>query len=201
MPTSAPARALLAFHRGAGLRVALRASIVAVCVLIFVGGSSPNLAYTVYRFVLGVASTEAGPGSLQLLVLVGLALAAQAEARVRTGVKGWLLTLPAEGVDHRRALQGSLVLAQLPVLVAGLLCALAAALGYRAPLSPAKLVALPLVVAAVAAAVVPSAGGAAARPLALGAALLASLAAWWGIAASVLALAAADRVAGPVQLG
>ncbi|HLL48473.1 MAG TPA: hypothetical protein VK399_17355, partial [Longimicrobiaceae bacterium] len=67
MTLSEPTRALLAFHRGAGLRVALRASIIGVCLVLFVGGSSPDLAYTIRRFVLGVASTAAGPGALQLL--------------------------------------------------------------------------------------------------------------------------------------
>ncbi len=193
-------RALLAFHRGAGLRVALRASIVGVCLVVFVGGSSPDLAYTLYRFVLGVSSTAAGPGALQLLALLGLGLATGAAARIRVGIKGWLLTLPASGVDHRRALWGALVLAQLPVLAAGALCALATLLGYREPLSPAKLVGLPLAVAGLAAAAVPSARGAAARPMALGAALLASLAAWWGLAAAAALLLAADRVAGPIRL-
>ena len=142
MSPSPSTRALLAFHRGAGLRVALRASIMGVCLVVFVGGSSPDLAYTVYRFVLGVSSTAAGPGALQLLALLGLGLATGAAARVRVGVKGWLLTLPASGVDHRRSLWGALVLAQLPVLVAGALCALATLLGYREPLSPAKLLGL-----------------------------------------------------------
>lgn len=200
MSLAEPTRALLVFHRGAGLRVALRASIVGVCVALFVGGSSPDLAYTIYRFVLGVASTAAGPGALQLLALLGLGLAVRAEARIRVGVKGWLLTLPASGVDHRRALWGALVLAQLPVLVTGALCALVAALGYREPLSAAKLLGLPLAVAGMAAAAVPSARGVFARPAALAAALLATLAAWWGIAASVALLVVADRVAGPIRL-
>ncbi|HEU0076314.1 MAG TPA: hypothetical protein VFQ76_01620, partial [Longimicrobiaceae bacterium] len=81
MSLSRSTRALLAFHRGAGLRVALRASIIGVCLVVFVGGSSPDLAYTVYRFVLGVASTSAGPGALQLLARLGRGLAARAEAR------------------------------------------------------------------------------------------------------------------------
>lgn len=200
MSLSGSTRALLAFHRGAGLRVALRASIIGVCVVLFVFGSSPDLAYTIYRFVLGVASTAAGPGSLQVLALLGLGLAVQAESRIRLGVKGWLLTLPASGTDHRRALWGALVLAQLPVLATGALCALAAGLGYREPLSPAKLLGLPLAVAAVAAAAVPSARGVLARPAALAAALLATLAAWWGIAAAAALLVAADRVAGPIRL-
>jgi hypothetical protein len=200
LPHAESTRALLAFHRGAGLRVALRASIIGVCVVLFVFGSSPNLAYTVYRFVLGVASTAAGPGSLQVLALLGFGLAVQAESRIRLGVKGWLLTLPASGTDHRRALWGALVLAQLPVLVTGLLCALVTVLGYREPLSPAKLVGLPLAVAGLAAAAVPSARGRVARPLALAAALLATLAAWWGVAAAAAALVAADRLAGPVRI-
>ncbi|HEV2734516.1 MAG TPA: hypothetical protein VGV85_06735 [Longimicrobiaceae bacterium] len=165
MSRAEPTRALLAFHRGAGLRVALRASIIGVCVVLFVGGSSPDLAYTLFRFVLGVASTAAGSGSLQLLALLALGLAVRAEARIRVGVKGWLLTLPACGTDHRRTLWGALVLAQLPVLVTGALCALATVLGYREPLSPAA---------------VPSARGVFARPVALGIALLATLAAGWG---------------------
>jgi hypothetical protein len=198
LPHAESTRALLAFHRGAGLRVALRASIIGVCVVLFVFGSSPNLAYTVFRFVLGVASTAAGPGSLQVLALLGLGLAVQAEARIRLGVRGWLLTLPASGTDHRRALWGALLLAQLPVLVTGLLCALVTVLGYREPLSPAKLVGL--AVAGLAAAAVPSARGRVARPLALAAALLATLAAWWGIAAAAAALVAADRLAGPVRI-
>jgi hypothetical protein len=197
---SEPTRALLAFHRGAGLRVALRASIVGVCLILFVGGSSPDLAYTIYRFVLGVASTAAGPDALQFLVLLALGLATRAEARIRVGVKGWLLTLPASGTDHRRALWGALVLAQLPVLATGVLCALVAALGYREPLSPAKLLGLPLGVAGVAAAAVPSTRGVFARPVALAAALLATIAAWWGITASVALLVVADRAAGPIRL-
>ncbi len=200
MSLPAPTRALLAFHRGAGLRVALRASIIGVCLVLFVGGSSPDLAYTIRRFVLGVASTAAGPGALQLLVFLALGLATRAEARIRVGVKGWLLTLPASGTDHRRALWGALVLAQLPVLATGVLCAVVAALGYREPLSPAKLLGLPLAVAGVAAAAVASARGVLARPAALAAALLATLAAWWGVAASAALLVVADRVAGPIRL-
>ncbi len=200
MSLSRPTRALLAFHRGAGLRVALRASIIGVCVVLFVFGSSPDLAYTIYRFVLGVASTAAGPGPLQALALLGLGLAVQAESRIRLGVKGWLLTLPASGMDHRRALWGALVLAQLPVLATGALCALVTVLGYREPLSPEKLLGLPLAVVGIAAAAVPSARGVLARPAALAAALLATLAAWWGIAAAAALLVAADRVAGPIRL-
>ncbi len=199
MPVSDSSRALLAFHRGAGLRVALRASIVVVCSLVFVFGSAPEILYTLYRFVLGVASAAAGPDALRGLALVGLGLAVPAAARVRLGTAGWLRTLPASGDDHRRGTWAALALAQLPVLVAGALCAVLTVAVYRAPLAPAKLAGLPLAVAATSAALVPSARGWAARPLALGAAFLATLGTGWGVAGAVLGLLLADRAAGPIR--
>ncbi|HYD54980.1 MAG TPA: hypothetical protein VEA99_20255 [Gemmatimonadaceae bacterium] len=185
-------------HLRAGTRAALRASAVAVAGVIFVLGSAPDPGYTFLQLVLGSVGTRPGLGPRAWIAIGALGFAATAARRVTLGVATWMRSLPASADDTRRGAWLACTVATLPLAVY-LIGAVALALAVaRAPLSPARLATLPLVLLA---------GSAAAlqvqRPaarLAAAAALVASAhGSWLGLVASAALLLAWDRTAGGVR--
>jgi hypothetical protein len=187
-------RALLRFHRGGAVRVALRASTLTVAVLIFGFGMAPEPASTLRSAVLAVVGRYAPPDARGFLAAVALSFALAAVPRVTLGAHGWLRSLPVRAHTAWRGAVGALCVAQLPVTIAVLLALPLTLAVYQRPLGAVKLAGLALLLPAAAVTALPVT-----RPAvrALGAVALAAVVPgrWDGVAVAVLALAAADRVA------
>ncbi|HKG94754.1 MAG TPA: hypothetical protein VKA84_22765 [Gemmatimonadaceae bacterium] len=188
--------ALFRFHAAAGARAALRNAALGFSIVVFVAGMSPDPLYVLWRFSLGVAAAGEGSGARVLLGLVMLGLATQAVPKLVLRLGGWMRSLPADGVTHRRAVTLALLVPQAPALAVAVLCALLTATVYDAALSASKLLALPAMMLGVAAAAAPARRHPPAAALPLAAAYLAALGGWLALAAALALLALHDRVAG-----
>jgi hypothetical protein len=147
---------LVRFHWAAGARVALRANAVVLGVVVFVFGSAPDGLATLRNFVLGVVAREHGGASRGVFAAIALAFAGTAAPRVLLGASGWMRSLPVEARASWRAAVIALCMAQLAVATFVPICVLAAAFVYHAEVSPAKVASLAVMIAAVAAAALPS---------------------------------------------
>src|SRR4051812_44244800 len=144
--------ALVRFHWAAGARIALRANAIVLGLVVFVFGSAPDGLATLRAFMLGVVSPGRGIGSRAVLAVIALAFAGRVVPRIFLGTPGWMRSLPIDARRSWGASVGPACISQLAVPPFIPICALAAVLVYRAPLSPAKIIALPILIAAVAAA-------------------------------------------------
>lgn len=192
--------ALFRFHAAGGARVASRNAIVTVCAILVVLGSAPDPLILLRRLALGVASSGAGSGPLIGLVVIAAALAREAIPRLTLGLGGWARALPADGVQHRRAVTAGLLIVQVPLAAAVLLAAALTVALYRAPLSWPKLLGSPLALLAAGAALVPSRRWLIAGPAFVLAAWLACTGEWVMLVASVALFIAADMTAGALRL-
>ena len=147
-------RALVRFHMAAGARVALRANAVVAAVFVFVFGSAPDGLATLRALVLGTVSSAGSWGVLAIFAGICLALASAALPRVMLGLSGWMRSLPASRVENRIAAILTLAATQLFSVAWTALAAVLTLALYHAPLSVAKLLAIPGIIAAVAAFVV-----------------------------------------------
>lgn len=183
------------FHATAGARVALRNSALGLAVVVFVIGMAPEPVALLRALAVGTAAAGAPPTALYLIALLGLALTRQAQPQVAAGRMGWLRSLPASAGAQRRAVTAALVVVQAPALLFALCCAAGVALAPGMRLSAVKLVAL--VPIAVGAAIT---GTVRRKPLVvimcIAAVVLAASGGAPGLAASIIPLAAADRLAG-----
>jgi hypothetical protein len=148
--------ALLRFHWAAGARVALRANAVVLGVIVFVFGSAPDGLATLRGFVLGVVAREHGGASRGVLAAIAFAFAGTAVPRVLLGASGWMRSLPVDARASWRAAVAALCVAQLAVATFIPISVSLAVVVYHADLSPAKIVALPVMIVAVAATALPS---------------------------------------------
>lgn len=190
-----PVGATTRFHAMAGARVALRNSALGMAVVVFVIGMSPEPVVLLRALAVGTAAAGAPSAAHYLIALLGLALTRQAQPQVSAGRTGWLRSLPVSAGAQRRAVTAALVLVQAPALLFALGCAFGVALAPGLRLSAVKLLALlPIAVAAA------MAGAARRRLLVLiacvAAVVLAASGGAPGLVASVIPLAAADRLAG-----
>ncbi|HEV3214677.1 MAG TPA: hypothetical protein VGZ27_03095 [Vicinamibacterales bacterium] len=110
--------ALLLFHLGAGVRVAIRACALTFCAIVAwvtLYASDPT------AIVLGFAKAafSSRPAIQSVVPLVGLALLlpAWAAPRLSSGVNGWLRHLPFNSTDNRRGLALALATVQLPLIL------------------------------------------------------------------------------------
>jgi len=142
--------ALLRFHWAAGARVALRANAVVLGVIVFVFGSAPDGLATLRGFVLGVVAREHGGASRGVLAAIAFAFAGTAVPRVLLGASGWMRSLPVDARASWRAAVAALCVAQLAVATFIPISVSLAVFVYHADLSPAKIVALPVMIVAVA---------------------------------------------------
>jgi hypothetical protein len=138
-----------------------------------------------------------GPGAGLAVALLALTLAGWAAPRVTAGLDGWARHLPASEASHRRTALVAIGAAQAP-LVVGLLLLAPAAAAQPGGLAPLRLVALPLIVGAAAAAAWPGERSWASRPLALLALLLLAQPSAPRFVAACLAVILADRLSGPL---
>jgi hypothetical protein len=138
----------------AGGRVALRANAVVAAVFVFVFGSAPDGLATLRTLVLGTVSSARGWSVLGIFTGVCLALAAAALPRVTLGFAGWMRSLPASRREHRYAAIVAVAAAQAFSLGWTALAVALTLRVYRAPLSAAKLLAIPSIMVGVAAFVV-----------------------------------------------
>jgi hypothetical protein len=142
----------------AGGRVALRANAVVAGTFVFIFGSRPDGVPIVRILVLGTVSSARDWSVLAIFAGVCLAFATVALPRVTLGLGGWMRSLPASSAEHRWAAIVALSASQFFCITFALF-AVATTVGvYHAPLSPAKLIALPLIVTSVSALVLLTAG-------------------------------------------
>lgn len=188
-------RALLGFHRGAGVRASLRSTTIGVAVAIFAVGSSPAPLALLRAWALALASPGPGTAERAGAAALCLALAAAAARRATLGATGWMRSLPVSRIAARRAAAGASVVGQLAAVVALLAAMVVARTVYDAPLDAAKCATLALLVVAAGAAAV-RVEVPAARVMAIVALGAAAWGTWMGAAASLAALVAWDRVAG-----
>ena len=192
-------QSLFWFHASGGARVASRNGVLTICAIVFAFGSAPEPLHLLYSVARGIASTARGAGPVVAIGMLAFILAREAVPRLTLGLGGWTRSLPVTGAQHRRAVVAGLAVVQIPLVAAIVVAALLTALVYREPLSLAKLVGAPLALVAASAAAVPAARWYLYSPLAAGAALLASLGRWPHLAAAVVLLVLADRVAGSIR--
>ena len=147
---------LVRFHWAAGARVALRANAVVLGVVVFVFGSAPDGLATLKNFVLDLVARGHGGASRGVFAAIAFAFAGTAAPRVLLGASGWMRSLPVEARASWRAAAIALCMAQLAVATFVPICVLAAAFVYHADVSPAKVASLAVMIAAVAAAALPS---------------------------------------------
>jgi hypothetical protein len=143
-------RALIRFQMAGGGRVALRANAIVAAIFVFVFGSAPDGLATLRTLVLGTVSRARGWSVLGIFTGVCLALAAAALPRITIGLAGWMRSVPASRRENRAAAIAAVAAAQAFALAWTVLAVILTLLVYRAPLSVAKLVALPAIILAVA---------------------------------------------------
>jgi hypothetical protein len=193
-------RALVRFHAGAGARAALRAGTIGVAGLLFTVGSAPDPAYTLMTAVRSVVAREAGtgpgpPGGRVVYAIVAASLCALGARRVALGAMGWLRSLPVSARTARRAAWAGAGIAALPAAAfAGAALALTV-LVYDVRLDGAKVLGLPLLLAA-AAAVALRVEHRGVRAIAATALLGAAWGTWPALVLSAGALGLWDRTAG-----
>ncbi len=187
--------ALLRFHSASGTRLAVRASVPIVGAFVVAVGLSQYPGATMAAAAALAASGRPDARAVLATTALAIGVAAWAVPRVTAGAAGWLRSLPAGHVAHRRAQALGIAAALAPVL----LLLAAALLGAGALMNiwnPARIAALVPFAIGCAFAVAPVRRGAVAAPLAtIGAAI--SIAGGWAFVAGGAALVAlADLVAG-----
>jgi hypothetical protein len=111
--------ALLRFHLGAGVRVAVRACAVIFCAIVawVLLQEQPPPAEFVVGLSKALFSRRLQFESIAPFVGLALLLPAWAAPRLSSGLNGWLRHLPFNGTDNRRGLAIGLVAGQLPLIV------------------------------------------------------------------------------------
>lgn len=196
---SRPAGAILRFHLGAGVRLALRSSAPIVVPFLAIVGTSDDPPATLTALASSLVSTKAEPMSLAGFAAIALGLASWAAPRLAPSASGWIRHLPAGEASHRRAALLALVVAQSPLLALALILTAGLLLNGGAP-SPIRLAALPLMTAATALLGL----GAGRRwllvPAGVASLLLAMSDRWGALAGAGILIAAGERLAGPLEI-
>jgi hypothetical protein len=187
--------ALLRFHLHVGSRLALRALMPTVAAgvggLFFLGD---DFFVSFARLLFGSGSTG---GAGVLIALAAAAFASVAAPRVCRGLGGWMRHLPIHGRAQRQAALVAIAVAQTPLLLALAVFAwVATDFGKHLGAFLVDLLALAVCAPAATLVVLPVERPLLTRPLALAAALLAVSGGGMQLAAGLLLLLAADRVAG-----
>ena len=148
-------RALIRFHMAAGGRVALRANAVVAAIFVFIFGSAPDGLATLRALVLGTVSSARGWAVLAMFA--GLPLAPhqrRAAARVTLDSRAGCAASPRRAATNRLAAIVALSATQLVSVAWTAFAAVLTLAVYHAPLSVPKLLAIPVIIASVAAFVV-----------------------------------------------
>jgi hypothetical protein len=190
---------LLRFQLKAGARVGLRtlAPVGAAVVAASVMYGSPSLVLGVVRGLLYPPDVAIGPGLLA--VVLATSVAGASAHRLTLGLGGWIRTLPAAGVSHRRAVTAGLTVVQLPILAIVLLGGLAAFDTHPSTTAP-RLAGLVLLGWASSMAVLRVDRGWS-RVLAAAAAVLAWMGSWPAVVAAVPMVIVADAITGSLAVG
>jgi hypothetical protein len=144
-------RALFRFHMDAGARVALRANAVVGAAFVFTFGvAAPDNLNTLRLLVLGTVSTRRDWSVLAMFAGVCLALAGAALPRITLGLGGWMRSLPATRLENRIAAIAAVSVAQLFSLAWTAFALVLTMSVYHAPVSIAKVVAIPAIIVAAA---------------------------------------------------
>ncbi|HXK08744.1 MAG TPA: hypothetical protein VMT70_03780 [Vicinamibacteria bacterium] len=188
--------ALARFHLHVGAQLAMRAAapLAGVPIVVLLLQQDPSAALrALAAWLLGPFS---GPGAGLATAAVALTLATWAAPRVAAGLGGWARHLPASESTQRRAALCALVIAQVPLLTALLLLAPIAA---RPGVAPARIVGLPLLMAAAALAAWPGRPAWPSRGAALLALVLVAQPGPASLVSAALLLPVADRLAGTLR--
>jgi hypothetical protein len=190
---------LLRFQLKAGTRVGLRtltpvgAAVVAASVMY----GSPSLVVGVVTTLLYPPVVAIGPALLA--TALSTSVAGASAHRLTLGLAGWIRTLPATAVAHRRAVTAGLTVVQLPILAIVLMGGLAAFDTHPSTTAP-RLAGLMFLAWASSMTVLRVARGWT-RVLTVVAAVLAWLGSWPGVVAAVPLVIVADAIAGPLAVG
>lgn len=191
--------ALVRFHVSGGARVASRNAIATICTIIIVLGSAPDPWLWLQFLARGVAAAGYSNGPLIGLVAIALALALDGVPRLTLGLGGWTRSLPANAVQHRRAVMYGLPIIQLPLAVSVGLGAILTIGVWRTPLSWPKLLGAALALVAVGGVAIPSRRRFIAAPLFALASYFAALGAWRTLATAIVLFIVADLAAGGLE--
>lgn len=150
--------ALIRFHWAAGARVALRANALTLGMVVFAFGYAPEALNVLRHFILGVVAVTQFPDEGARMTLAGIAaaLAMAAVPRVSLGSAGWMQSLPLDRRLNWRAAVVAATAVQMAIAAFVLIASVMAAVVYRAPVSPAKVLTIPLMMLGVAATVTPA---------------------------------------------
>jgi len=186
---------MLLFHSSAGARLSIRAALPLLATLVVAVAMQEFPQAVIARIARGLATAN-GDTTVRI-VAAGLCLmaASWSAPRICQGIGGWLRHLPVDGVTHRRAALGAVVVAQAPLLITwAALAGVAVAAGD--PVSSARLAGLPLVALGAAWASLPARPGLVTGALGAAAMLCGLSSSWWIAAAGCACLVAAEIVAG-----
>jgi len=189
---------LLGFQLKAGTRVGLRtlvpvgAAVVAASVMY----GSPSLVVGVVKMLLYPPVVAIGPALIATALATSVAGASA--PRLTLGLAGWIRTLPATAVAHRRAVTAGLTVVQLPILAIVLLGGVAALEAHPSTTAP-RLAGL-VILAWASSMTVLKVVRVWTRMLAAAAAVLAWVGAWPAVVAAVPLVIVADLIAGPLAV-
>jgi hypothetical protein len=189
------AREVFRFYAGAGARVALRNSALGAAIVTLLFGMFPSPLQMLFAVAKSLTAAETPPWAFYLVVFLGTVLAFHAVPQVSAGCTGWLRSLPASTVVHRRAITAALVLVQAPIFIFVTGCSLGVLLAPEPHLAPLKLLAFgPLAVSAALVAM-PSARRVSVTMAALTSVLLIAHGGAVGFVVACIPLAAAEALA------
>jgi hypothetical protein len=193
-----PTAALLRFHFGAGVRLAMRAGLPAAALLTVAIGLSGAADAILAWAAADLAGTAGSLATPLLLAAIGAGIATWCAPRVGHGIEGWVRHLPAAAAEHGLGLTGALMAAQAPIAAAWIVLWVVAWTSGVA-VDPRRLLALPVVLAGIACALLPGR-----RPVLFAVAGVATVAlalrgGWIGIACGLPLVFAATRFFEPAR--
>jgi hypothetical protein len=182
----------------AGARVALRtlAPVAAGVVAASVMYGSPTLVVGIVKALLFPPAAGLAPAILTTALAMTVATASA--PRLILGLAGWLRSLPAPALLHRRAVTAGLMVVQLPVLVLVLAGGLLASVADPVAAAPRLVALAPMAWASSLASLALARRWA--RTAAAAASVLAWIGTWTTLVAAVVLVIAVDAAAGPLRL-
>ena len=193
-------RSMLLFHCSSGARLSIRAALPVLAALVVAAGMQEFPGAAIARVARALATHNTDTMVRVAAAALCLLAASWAAPRITHGVGGWLRHLPVDGLPHRRAALGALVVAQAPLLLTWILLIGVAAAAHE-DLDEARIAGLPLVALGAAWASLPARRGVLTGLLGGGAVLCGIAGSWWLLLMGLAALALLELSAGEIIAG
>jgi hypothetical protein len=190
--------AVLRFHLRSGVRLALRAMVPLLVPFIAMVGLSESPSGFIASLAVRLTTASPDPFVPVILAATSIGIAAWAAPRLTNGISAWIRHLPVTAAAHRRSIALALAAAQAPILALVALLAIGVLLDGRLSVSVVKLAGTPIAALGAAYTVLPVRRTILVCPLGLTAAVASLAGNATGLATAVLALVAAEIVAGPI---